>query len=149
MTIIVSLTGCFQHKTSLEANKVAFDSIQVDQSYHLLGIDTNPNCNLKLNYIFPSGYSDIKIQAKLENIFNTAYFSEEYINLSPRDAVNKYIAEYIENYKKLETDYLLDVEQSKKTGRSIGSWFGYYELSKNKILYNKQGFISFMVYIEI
>lgn len=147
-SIMAISTGCFQQKTAENSNSITFDSILVDRSYHLLNVDTNPNCNLKLKYIFPSHYANSQILTKIQGIFNNAYFGEGYANLSPQAAMEKYVAEYIENYKTLEPDYLSEVKQSKEGGYPVGAWFGYYEIAFDEILFNEQDIVSFMSFIE-
>jgi peptidoglycan hydrolase-like protein with peptidoglycan-binding domain len=148
LTIIAFATSCSQKNGSTEVNPITFDSISVDCSSHLFDIEKNPACNLKLKFIYPEEYTDAKILKKIQSAFVNQYFGEDFSDLSPLKAIKTYEEEYIKNYKKLEPDYLAEIERAKKNNHSVGSWFNYYETSYNEILFNKQNIISTSVYFE-
>lgn len=142
-------TGCITSGSkNSEENKITFDSITVDKSYHLLENDSNPNCNLQLKFVYPAKYTDAAVLKQIQNIFTGKYFGESYETLSPKDAVEKYTEEYINAYKDLETDFQKEVVKAKADHSQIGAWFSYYEMSSNNIPFNKSNILCFSVNFE-
>lgn len=140
------IAGCDSHKTT-EENKITFDSIIVDKTYHLLENDNNPNCNLQIKFIYPVKYKDAAVLKNIQKLFVDSYFGEEYASLSPQQAVEKYTTDYIDAYKDLEQDYKTDIEKA-TSNEQIGAWYSYYENSFDEIVYNKNNILSFTVNLE-
>lgn len=140
--------GCIDGTKKTEANKISFDSIVVDKTYHLLENDSNPNCNLQIKFTYPVKYKDPAILKNIQQIFVDSYFGEEYASLSPAEAVEKYTTDYIDAYKDLEQDYKKDVEKARATNEQVGAWYSYYEMSSNDIVYNENNILSFVNRLE-
>ena len=151
----VLITGCKQKKAiDTEAeNDIKFDSIIVNEKYHLLGDTTNPFCTLESSFIFPSEYKDKDVLNKLnmhfiESFFGIDSFSErDTASVTPKKAMNNYIQRYINDYKELENDFITETEVSGEKP-SQESWYAYYEMSANEILYNKCDLLSYTVSVE-
>ena len=47
---VLLMTNCQMNTKNGTKNDIAFDSIQVDLSYHLLDNSENPNCNLQVHF---------------------------------------------------------------------------------------------------
>lgn len=142
------MIGCVKKTSKSAENPVSFDSIMVDQTYHLLNNDSNPNCNLQIKFIFPVKYKDHAVLDKMRQLFVEDYFGEDYAKLSPEEAVKKYTEDYLDAYKDLEQDYKADVERSRKGGEAVGAWYSYYETSFNEITFNKNNILAFTNRIE-
>ena len=128
-------------------NDIRFDSIVVSETYYLLGDSTNPFCTLESTFIFPTGYKEIDILNNLNSYFINSFFGEDTISNTPREAMEKYINNYITDYKELESDFITETEiLGEKPSQE--SWFAYYEVSSNEILYNKCDLLSYSVSIE-
>lgn len=140
------MTGCKPTSSSPTENDIAFDSIEVRKTYHLLEEANNPSCELQIKFLYPKKYAHSDVLPSIQKAFISAYFGELYNALSPADAVARYVEDYLKEYKELEPDF---VEESKNEDiGSVSSWFSYYENSTNEILYNKNGLLSFSVFIE-
>ena len=140
--------GCTDTNKKNKANAVTFDSIQVDETYHLLRNDSNPNCNLQIKFIFPAKYNDPEVLKNIRRIFVETYFGEEFAGLSPEEAVKKYTDEYITAYKDLEQDFSDDLKKSQASGEQVGAWYSYYENSADEIGFNGNDILSYTVYVE-
>ena len=145
----IMVVGCRPKKsfdTDAE-NDIKFDSIAVSEKYYLLGDSTNPFCTLESSFIFPSDYKDKEAYNDLISYFIYSFFGEDSVAASPKAAMNNYIQKYITDYKELESDFITETEI---LGRkpSQESWFAYYEMSSNEILYNKCDLLSYSVSIE-
>ena len=150
------VVGCKQPKPVLNPeaeNDIKFDSIVVNEKYHLLGDSTNPFCTIESYFIFPSKYKDKEVFKKLhfyfiESFFGIDSFYEEGAPLiTPQNAMENYIKNYIADYKELESDFITETEVLGKKP-SQESWYAYYEMSSNEIIYNKCDILSFTVSTE-
>ena len=63
------IISCQTNSKQTIENNIQFDSIQVDQIYHLLKNSNNPNCNLQLSFTFPENFYDKEILKKLQKNF--------------------------------------------------------------------------------
>jgi len=146
--VLFCLTGLFigcnpNSKNDLD-NKIQFDSLLVDKSYHLSGIATNPKCSLQIRFVYPDDYSDKEILRLLQQEFVSGFFGDEYISLTPQEAAEKYARDFIEAYKAEEENYKIELENHGPGTMEL--WYSYNETSNNQIVYNRKDMISFVVY---
>lgn len=144
--INVFVSGCNIGTKKTTDNDVTFDSICVDKTYHLLENPENPNCNLQINFTYPTKYNNKDILKKIQQQFVYSYFGDGYENLSPEEATAKYTEDYLNNYKDLEDEYKADVAKADET--PVGAWFSYFEMSSDDIAYNKNDILSYTVNFE-
>lgn len=145
MTMLaMCLTGCNLTSDVKKTEEVKIDSIQVEKIYHLLDNPDNPNCNLAIDFNYPVECPDMAVLPVLQKQFVVSYFGDDYAELAPQEAVNKYVEDYIAGYKELEEDFKKDIEENEVPG----SWYSYYEMSQNEIVYNEGGLLSFTVSFE-
>lgn len=139
-------TGCDTGTKKVSENPITFDSISVARTYHLLDNPENPNCDLEIKFVYPQKYEDKEVLKNLQRVFVSSYFGENYEQLSPEEAVRKYTDDYLAAYKDLEEDYKAEVAKSDET--PVGSWFSYYEMSSDDIVFNQSDIISYTVSFE-
>lgn len=145
MTVLaICLTGCNLTSDVKMTEEVKIDSIQVEKIYHLLDNPDNPNCNLVIDFNYPVECPDKTVLPILQKQFVVAYFGDDYAELTPQEAVNKYVEDYITGYKELEEDFKKDIEENE----TPGSWYSYYEMSQNEVVFNEGGLLSFTVSFE-
>lgn len=144
LSIIVS--GCKIGTKKTADNDITFDSISVDKTYHLLENPENPNCNLQINFTYPSNYDNKEILKKIQQQFVYSYFGDGYETLSPEEATAKYSEDYLNSYKDLTDEFKAEVAKSDES--PVGAWFSYYEMSSDDIAYNKNDIISYTVNFE-
>jgi len=145
----IIIAGC-KPKTAINPeaeNEIKFDSILVNEKYHILGDSTNPYCSLESTFIFPAYYKDSEVLDKLNRHFINSFFGEDSAFTSPKEAMDKYIEKYITDYKELEGDF---ISETKTTGKKPlqESWYAYYEVSSNEIIYNKCNLLSYAISVE-
>lgn len=139
-------TGCNTGAKGDSANSVTYDSILVEKTYHLLDNPDNPNCNLEIKFTYPHTYGEKSVLKEIQKNFISSYFGEDYEELTPTEAVQKYTEDYLTAYKDLEQDYKEEIARSKDT--PVDSWFSYYEMSSNEVTYNQNDIISYTVSFE-
>lgn len=141
--ISIFVSGCNTGTKKTANNHITFDSISIDNTYHLLGNPENPNCNLQINFIYPANYENEDVLKKIQKLFVSSYFGDDYESLSPEGAIAKYAEDYLNNYKELEEEYKAEI--AKVDEERVGAWFSYYETSSNDIAYNKNDILSYTV----
>jgi hypothetical protein len=145
------MTGCKQNKANIDRdNDVTFDSIMVNEQYHLLGDTANPFCTLESVYIYPSGYKDKEILRKINRLFLVSFFGEDSPSESPEAVMKKYVDKYISDYKELEKDFPVKTGDADNESEAPISeaLYSHFEISSNEILYNKCDLISYAVSVE-
>lgn len=140
---LVSCKGNGSKKS--QENEISFDSVSVEKTSHLLDQEQNPNCNLKIKFIYPDKMgTNTELLKTIQKQFVSKYFGEDYEALPPKEAVAKYTDDYLKNYKSLEEEYKKELQD----GEEVKSWFSYYEISENAIVYNQRNLLSYTVYTE-
>ena len=145
----ILITSCKKTIDTEAENDIKFDSIEINEKYHLLGDSTNPFCTLESNFIFPIEYKDEEVLGKINRYFLESFFGLDFfpakdsVSMTPKEAMNLYIQQYITDYKELESDFKTETEKP-----SQESWYAYYEALSNEILYNKCDLLSYVVYVE-
>jgi len=140
------LIGC---NTSLKQNSdniIQFDSLLVTQTYHFFEVDTNPQCSIQLNFVYPVYFADKDILRLIQQQFVSGFWGEEYDSLMPEEAAEKYVDNFIRNYKEEEKNFQLDMENHET--ELDESWYSIEETLTNQIVYNRNDIISFTVYKE-
>ncbi|MDR2774178.1 MAG: RsiV family protein [Tannerella sp.] len=144
----IFMTGCKQTTANISNdNDIRFDTIMINEQYHLLGDSMNPSCTLESSFIYPSDYKDKEILRKINRHFLISFFGEDNVSASPEDAMASYTNKYISEYKEIEKDFL-DARNNTEEKSIIESSFTYHEMSSNEILYNKCNLISYAVAVE-
>jgi hypothetical protein len=145
ITLSFLLSGCKNNIQNADMeNDIKFDSIKVKAEYHMLGDTGNPNCNLQSKFIYPVDYKDKKVLEKIKTLFVVDFFGENYRNLTPDSAVERYRNAYLTEYKSLEDDYKKDIAEDS----TDGLWYNYYESKNNEITFNKTNIISYSVVMD-
>lgn len=134
--------SCKGHRSGDASNDITFDTINVVKIYHLDNDSTNPSCSLKINYIYPSAYSDEAVLTKIQSELNLLLFEDETLDkATPKEAVDEYIKTYIENYKTETKTRFSDWQQSGLKD----DYFSFYKKIDTEILFDKGDILSFQV----
>ena len=133
-------------KASIE-NNIAWDSIRVEKTYHLLEDPNNPNCNLQIHFTFPARYENKEILEIIQKHFIRSYFGEPFEGNSPARAAELYAEKYLKEYKNLEKDFRAAQDKSHEK-EMPEAWFSYYEFFSNEIKYNKNNLLCYAVSYE-
>jgi len=128
-------------KSKATDNDVAFDTIQTDKSESINYKKSKLNCNLHIAFTFPVDYPKATMLSDLQKVFIEKVFPPQYSDFSPQEALEKFSAKYISDFKAIkaedffEEDYILEDENDFM-----------YELNlENEIRYNRNNLISFVV----
>ncbi|MDR1258971.1 MAG: DUF3298 and DUF4163 domain-containing protein [Tannerellaceae bacterium] len=141
------ITGCKTKPKTASENNIQWDSVHVEKTYHMQDDPENPNCNLQISFVFPVRFDDSKeILAAVQRHFIRSCMGEPYENYTPSEAVGKYVEQYLNEYKKLETDFVAEKEHDHEA--PAASWFSFFEFFSNEITYNKNDLLCYTVNYE-
>jgi hypothetical protein len=127
-------------------NKIQFDSISVEKTYHFFEVDTNPKCSLQVNFIYPVDYTNHELLNLIQQHFISCFFGDAYVNLPPGEAVEKYAGDFINEFKEEEKNFKIDVENH---GFEMDeTWYVKEQSTSGKIVYNRNDLLSFVVFKE-
>ena len=131
--------SCKWNGTKDAGDTISFDTIRVDETQSSENV--NICCRLSIQFTYPIAYSDSDRLHKLQCAFVERVFSMQYAGLSPQQAVDSFKTQYIKDFQVEQftgEDYYLEDE----TG------FQYYLDLRNKITYNRDNLVSFLVETE-
>ncbi|WP_029904837.1 DUF3298 and DUF4163 domain-containing protein [Prevotella sp. 10(H)] len=138
----VLFISCKPDKKTNEPNAITYDSISVAKIYHLDNDSTKPSCSLKINYIFPVKFEDEKVLADMQKELNFALMEDEkYESMTPQDAVNKYIEDYIDKYRRDAKEQFPDWRESGDTE----DYFSYYKTLNTKVIFDMDNLLSYQI----
>ena len=146
VSVFVSLisTSCTK-KTKQSDNEVVFDTIQVNKTQSIDYKKSKLNCNLHIAFTYPVKSNKSSSLSDLQKIFIEKTFPSQYANLSPKNAVDSFSAQYIRDFQAIKAADFFDKEENDDYILEDENSF-IYELSlENEILYNTERFISFVV----
>jgi len=138
-------TSCIQKQTISGDNDIKFDSIRIVAVQYLFDDSTKPNCNLDLQFVYPVDFKDKNVLAGIQNQFIASFFGEDYINLTPQQAADKFKSDYLAEYKNVEKDYLADKERDAEEGPAPDNWYSWFLTKKISIKFNKNGLLGYLV----
>ncbi len=146
-TLLTCCTGCKKNVSTTD-NAVTFDSIRLQETYHLFNDTAKPSCNLQINFIYPADYSNPNILKSLQTIFVGKYFGDNFSNKTPQEAIVAYKDQYLASYKQFEQEHNTENGEQDFEDEELGASFSYYETSHNTIVFNKDGILSFSIFFE-
>lgn len=133
-------------KNTGNSTKIVFDSIVVKQQIPLLEKNdtTLPYADVNVNFIYPVKFGNKENLARLQQIFIGTFFNDvQFDNLSPQEAIDKYIENYKEEYKSLSNDFYSDKNRLPKGETPM--WYWYYMNNTNKIMFQNDSLLSYAV----
>ena len=110
-------------KVKKDAGALEFDSLQVNRTEHLFGDTAQPSCNIAMNIAYISHSADSLMQDSINAYILAVCLGDKYTNQSPKQAINEYAEQYVENYKTdLEPAYTKESQEG-----NVGAWYSYYK----------------------
>jgi hypothetical protein len=150
------LISCKNEKQStlIADNHIEFDTITVVERHHLAGDTINPYCKIDIDFVFPVSSRKVSVDT-LQHFFVESVFGMAYNELTPLDAVRKYVQSYIENYNTDARTYRENVQDFLAMNTMIPGmhddeliediFYSYYESLSNRITYNQNWLLAFQV----
>ena len=143
--LIIFLFSCKNTKSNLD-NTIIFDSIVVSKHIPLLDVNdtTLPYSTVNIKFSYPVKFRSEEDLKQLQKIFVGSFMNDiSYDSLPPKEALDKYLADYEKDYKALSKDF--NEDRKKMTEANIPSWY-FYDLSiENHILFQNDSLLSYSV----
>lgn len=137
----VCVTSCFK-----KSDDIKFDKLELNEKVYLFPVNdtTKPFANVEIEFNYPKRFKNKEDLARLQQIFNGTFFNNQsYDSLSPKDALNKYLESYTEEYRELGNQYYEDMGNLE--GDSQPSWYWYQLHKSNEILFEDANVLSYSV----
>jgi hypothetical protein len=105
---------------------------------------TLPYSTVNIQFLYPIKFRSDEDLKQLQKIFVGSFMNDvSYDSLPPKEALDKYLANYEKNYKALSKDF--NEDRKKMVEANIPSWY-FYELSiANHILFQNDSLLSYAV----
>jgi hypothetical protein len=132
-----------KNNTKNTGDTLSFDTIRIDETQpsEKGSSKSHFSCHLSIKFTYPSAYKDQDKLHKLQYTFIERMFSMNYAGLSPQQAVDSFKTQYVKDFegeKFIDDDYDWESETD----------FQYYLILENKITYNRNNLVSFLVNSE-
>lgn len=153
ISVVISLITCKnENGTHTSDNRIEFDSLQVTKKSYLNNDTTQPFCKVTVYFIYPktAEKSDLK---HLQRLFVENMLGYSYAEFSPPEAVNRYIAHCLENYRHDAETFSTNLSNMKFMETLLPdysdslsySFYSYFETLSDTIYFNKGNILSFQV----
>ncbi|MDR0865873.1 MAG: DUF3298 and DUF4163 domain-containing protein [Candidatus Symbiothrix sp.] len=128
------------------SNKIKYTGIEELKTYNLYNKKDNPACNLRINFFYPEIENNKDLQERLQSLFISSFFGNEYAGFSPQKAVKSYSKTYVENYKNAfeQSGYQEEIKQVKENGEDF---YTFEKKMQNTILFNQGNLVSQVINI--
>lgn len=134
--------SCNKTRSNETPNNITYDTLSIVDIYHLDNDSTKPSCSLQVSFVAPVKYVDEEVLAQVQHELNFAVFeSDNYVKLSPQEALEAYKKAYVENYKQ---DVVKRFPDWKESGESM-DYFSYYKKITTETVLDKGGILSYLI----
>jgi hypothetical protein len=140
---------CISCDRKNEENAIRFNTIQTEKTAYLFNDTLKPSCNLKVHFIYPDSARKQSLSI-LQSIFIEKTLDVSFRNLTPEKALEVYAQQYLKNFKRFELpevfneNFCLETEDDPGENKGITGFY-YYNHLTNRLLYNRNGLVSFTV----
>ncbi|MDH6354802.1 hypothetical protein M2132_001133 [Dysgonomonas sp. PH5-45] len=136
----VCFSSC-EKKQADKSNDITFDTIRVAETA-VVGSDSLASCQLKIELVYPTDMKQKNLLADIQKEIVGMYFEDDkYLSVPPKEAVPKYVNDFIAAYK-------ADIESYKGQATEWEERDPYLHISQTllgHILYNKNSVLCFQV----
>lgn len=152
--------GCNQSSKSVSTkdNQIKFDTLVVEKKHFLRNDTSSPFCELNVEFIYPIESSKVNLK-RLQQLFIRSTLGRNYDDLSPEEAINQYVNNFVKNYEtdaKIFDEDLFDLEnhpnlipqnmdEIDEDELRSNEFYSYHETLTNKVHFNQNNLLSFQV----
>ncbi len=130
------LSSCVTPHTKKE-NGIHFDSIQLERISHFYDKEEYPYCELHLNFVYPSS-GDAAMLDSIQRFFTSAFLGDDLMNLPPKEAIEQFADEYVQEYRSMESDF----EEENLDNDIYKVQYMFTKEASTTILFNQDGLLS-------
>ena len=155
-------SSCLTDRKGTGENKITFDSVRVERTVPLLKGQEEPNCEVQVTYTFPGNYEDKVVLQEIQQHFMGIFLEEGETSddLAPKQIIERYADNYINEYMQLESEYSEGLEMARKLHGNhwsdensqeegadpvagVKADYSYYDIISNEITYNAHNLLSY------
>jgi hypothetical protein len=128
-----------------DTNSIRFNTIVVEKQIPLLHEKDPelPYAEVEIRFTYPARFRDAQSLARLQQIFLGTFFNNvDFDMMTPQEAVNQFVAEYMERYKSLSNRFFDDRAQF---GGEVPLWYWHSMSIVNNILFQSDLLLSYVV----
>lgn len=141
----VAFFSC-KDKNANKSTRIEYDSLIVKKQIPLLEKNdtTLPYSDVEIRFTYPKTFKNAEALARLQQILVGTFFGDsQYDALSPKDATDKYLEHYAEEYKDLSNDYYAEKQNIK--GSEVPQWYWYQLSIANNVQFQNDSLLSYAV----
>lgn len=120
-------------------SQLEFDTLRVNTTHYINDNKSMPACNLNIRFVYPVSGTTPEDLKPLQSLFIEKILHEQFSQLTPKEAIDAYRLQYLSEFKQLDPQETSELEVDEKNG------FTYYMDISNRIVYNRNNFISIEV----
>ena len=140
LVILLTVSGFFSscdNKSKQDYGELVFDSIPLNITEHLFGDTAKPACNLVISLAYAKQSADEQLKDSLNTYFLATTLGEEWMKLTPQEAVQQYKEQYVRNYRN-DLEELYRKEEKEFGDADQRAWYSYYKYVRSQVeLYRK------------
>ena len=136
--------SCKETKQKQYGN-MEFDSIQVNETAHILSDTASPSCSLTIDYVYPVKADNQALADSVNKALASACFGDAYRNLEAKTAVDSFKNTYVREYKSELQDLYLEDLKNNKGDESVGGWYSYYQNIKTTPLTDNPKYLVYQI----
>ena len=144
-TLISSIfCSCNDGKVKQYGN-MEFDSIKIDNTASLINDSTSPNCNLRIDFVYPVKCDNQVLMDSVNRALIVTCFGKAYDGLDATAAVDSFRNTYVKEYRTdLQALYREDLQNSNGE-ESVGGWYSYYQSIEARPLSENSRYLVYAV----
>ena len=129
-------------------NSVRYSGVEENKTYNLYNKKKNPTGHIKINYFYPEFNTQSTITQKIQSVFLSDFFGQEYASLSPKEAAKSYAEAYIEDYKNrfersgAYVDEMEMVKGNEESENDLNALYTQEKIMRNTIFFNQGEIVS-------
>ncbi len=142
----IVVVGAFVASCFKKNNDIKFDKFELNERVYLFPTNdtTMPFAKVEIDFEYPKKFKGKEDLARLQQIFNGTFFNNQsYDSLSPKEALNKFLENYTQEYREIGNDYYEDLGNLE--GDNPPSWYWYQLQKRNEILFEDENILSYSV----
>ena len=140
LVILLTVSGFFSscdNKSKQDYGELVFDSIPLNITEHLFGDTAKPACNLVISLAYAKQSANEQLKDSLNTYFLATTLGEEWMKLTPQEAVQQYKEQYVRNYRN-DLEELYRKEEKEFGDADQRAWYSYYKYVRSQVeLYRK------------
>lgn len=144
IVMLLMIVACHSPRTEAIGN-LKFDTVHAHQTTHLMNDTARPACNIEIDLTYISQANTTHMADTLNNYCIATALGAKYQNLTPAQAVEKYVEKYVEEYKQQLTPLLIKDEQNNENKDAIKAWYSYQKKIETKAIRYEGSLLTYQI----